>query len=296
MASVNRELPAFLCIGAQKAGTTTLADILKQHSSLCIPDIKETKFFLFEEDYSKGTAFYLNTYFKHRKSGQVLGEFDPDYLMEPQAVQRIAQTLGNEVKFIVVLRDPASRAFSHYLMSRKKGIEPLSFTEALEAEPSRFAEIRKRKVIAYLERGRYGSQLASYMAVFPREHFLFLLFETDIVQSMPATIKRIQDFLGVSYEELDTNLHSNEAGLARHTAVRDMVRKDNALKKVARVLMPSDAVRKRLRKYILQKNAGKVTIDKPDVSELRAINRQYFKDEIALTQQLTGLDLSVWNN
>jgi hypothetical protein len=36
----------FVCIGAQKAGTTTLAEILSQHSDICIPPIKETKFFI----------------------------------------------------------------------------------------------------------------------------------------------------------------------------------------------------------------------------------------------------------
>lgn len=293
---MNQDLPSFLCIGAQKAGTTTLADILKQHSGICIPEVKETKFFLFEEDYSKGTDFYLNTYYSHRQPGQLMGEFDPDYMMESRAAERIAATLGKDVKIIVVLRDPASRAYSHYLMSRKKGMEQLAFAAALEAEASRFDDLRKRKVIAYLERGKYGSQLAHYLDIFPRDQFLFLLFETDIVNAMPSTIERIQQFLGVGYQELDTDLHSNEAGEAKNTAVRDLVRKDSGMKKLARVLLPSDAARKRLRKYILQKNAGSVTIEKPDAEALRAINRQYFKDEIQLTQQLTGLDLSVWNN
>ena len=57
-----RSIQTFLCIGVQKAGTTTLADILATHPDICIPEVKETKFFYFAEDYSKGIDHYNHTF------------------------------------------------------------------------------------------------------------------------------------------------------------------------------------------------------------------------------------------
>ena len=52
-------VPNFLCVGAQKAGTTTLYEILKQHPDIFLPQqVKETKFFVYEEKFQKGLAFY----------------------------------------------------------------------------------------------------------------------------------------------------------------------------------------------------------------------------------------------
>ena len=38
-------LPNFLCVGAQKAGSTTLHDILIQHPEIYLPEIKENQIF-----------------------------------------------------------------------------------------------------------------------------------------------------------------------------------------------------------------------------------------------------------
>ena len=110
----------FICIGAQKAGTTTLSDILSQHPDICIPPIKETKYFLFDVDYARGKTFY-NSYFSNYTGQKAIGEFDPDYLLFPFTAERIVATLGRDVKILVVLRNPADRAYSHFLMTKKKG-------------------------------------------------------------------------------------------------------------------------------------------------------------------------------
>ena len=41
----NHRFPDFLCIGAQKAGTTWLYDNLKKHPDLGLPDVKELHYF-----------------------------------------------------------------------------------------------------------------------------------------------------------------------------------------------------------------------------------------------------------
>ncbi len=55
--------------------------------------------------------------------------------------RRMAAALP-EARLIVILRDPLSRAYSHYWLNRAKGIERLGFAEAIAAEPERLASTR----------------------------------------------------------------------------------------------------------------------------------------------------------
>jgi hypothetical protein len=61
-------LPNFLCVGAQKSGTTTLYEILKTHPDIFLPrKIKETKFFVYEENLQKGKEWYEKEFFSEVK-------------------------------------------------------------------------------------------------------------------------------------------------------------------------------------------------------------------------------------
>ncbi|MFN0275510.1 MAG: sulfotransferase family protein [Chitinophagales bacterium] len=284
----------FICIGAQKAGTTTLSDILSQHSDIYIPPIKETKFFLFDEDYAKGLTFYNETYFNTYKGQKAVGEFDPDYLLFPGTARRIADTLGTDLKIMVVLRNPADRAYSHYLMTKKKGLEPLSFLEAIEHETKRKGDKKQQKIYAYLERGYYGAQLQEFMSIFPKENFLILLFDEDIIRNRESTIESIQQFLGVHYEKLNYDLHSNEAGESKSETVTNLVRKPNFVKKFFKNVIPTAGFRKKIRKYLIRKNQKAVATAKLDVDVKKEIIQKYFIKDIQLTEQLTGKNLSGW--
>ncbi len=283
----------FVCIGAQKAGTTTLADILCRHSEICIPPIKETKFFLFPEDFNKGEDFY-NSYFSNYNGQKAVGEFDPDYLLFPETAQRIMDTLGKDIKILVVLRNPADRAYSHFLMTKKKGLETLSFEEAIIEEKNRKQDIKTKKIFAYIERGMYGSQLEKFLKIFPKQNFMFLVFEEDFLQNREITIKNVQEFLGVAFEPLDINVHSNEAGEAQNKAMRDLVRKPNFVKKTLKMILPSKEARKKIRKYFIRKNTQKVSDPKltPEIRD--KVLKQYFMEEIRITEQLINRNLEVW--
>jgi len=88
-ASKEKMLPNFLCVGAQKAGTTTLYEILKQHPDIFLPKkIKETKFFVFEEKYQKGKAWYESAFFSEWKNEHAVGEVDLEGGRRPFRPQR----------------------------------------------------------------------------------------------------------------------------------------------------------------------------------------------------------------
>lgn len=285
----------FICIGAQKAGTTTLADIISRHPDIYIPPIKETKYFLFDEDYQKGKTFY-DSYFKTLGNQKAIGEVDPDYLLFPITAQRIADTLGKNIRLIVILRNPADRAYSHYLMTKKKGLEPFEFEKALEEEKNRKHNIREQKIFAYLERGYYGKQISEFLKVFPKENFLFLTFEDDLIKNKVQTIENVQKFLNVEIIPLDLNVHSNEAGEAVNEKLRDLVRRPNFTKRILKAVLPSKEFRKSIRKFFIRKNLQKATAPKMDEATKKRIIETYFKSDIQFTESITGLNLEKWYN
>ena len=73
----------FIGIGAEKAGTTQVSEMLAAHPEICISEPKEVSFFNKTESYmqvginkhyEKDISWYKK-HFGHKKKGQILGEF-----------------------------------------------------------------------------------------------------------------------------------------------------------------------------------------------------------------------------
>src|SRR5690606_11946368 len=67
--------PDFICIGAQKSGTTWLYENLKLHPDIFMPDKKELHYF--NLNYHTSLAYY-NSYFE-KDSNRIKGEITPAY-------------------------------------------------------------------------------------------------------------------------------------------------------------------------------------------------------------------------
>lgn len=188
----SRVLPDFIIIGAQKAGTSSLYHYLVQHPHVMAARKKEIHFF--DRHWPEGESWYRASFptasqlkrEAERVGGTVLsGEASPSYLFHPLAPARAAQLVPT-AKLIVLLRDPVERAYSHWRMEHRRGVDTLSFPEALEAESER-TEAEYEKVAnsddyfsralrrySYAARGYYADQLKRWFEHFPREQFLIL--------------------------------------------------------------------------------------------------------------------------
>jgi hypothetical protein len=104
--------------GAQKSGTTTLYNILKEHKEIGVfKNSKEPEFFaLNQKTINKNLPWYKRQFPKDTKFGIDASTF---YLSNKDAPGMIAQSFKN-AKIIILLRDPIKRAYSGYLQMYKR--------------------------------------------------------------------------------------------------------------------------------------------------------------------------------
>jgi O-antigen/teichoic acid export membrane protein len=170
-----RMRPAFVIVGAQRSGTTTLFRLLESHPNLVRPTLSKGTGY-FDDLYCMGPRWY-RAHFPLRPVARVLArgevatfECSGYYLFHPLAAERIARDLPG-VKIVVMLRDPVARAHSAYRHELARGFENLGFDDAVALESMRVAGEAERLLEdpdyrsfehrhhAYLGRGEYGDQV-----------------------------------------------------------------------------------------------------------------------------------------
>lgn len=244
-AARQRALPAFLIIGTQKGGTTSLYRWLGQHPQVVEASRKEVHYF--DINYSKGEGWYRSHFplLRELRADQITGEGSPYYMCHPHAPARIAALLP-EVRLIALLRNPVERAISHYFHSQRNGREPLSIEQAMEQEPSRigaeFERMRRdgryisraHRWFSYQSRGRYAEQLQAVLAHFPREQLLILKSE-DLFEHPERSLDQACEHIGLRSgfrpENMEAQLvggYDQRAGDAVRTSLQQYFAPHNA--------------------------------------------------------------------
>jgi hypothetical protein len=178
-----RMLPTFLGIGAPKSGSTWLYHLLAAHPDVVVSRYRKEVHY-FDRHFEKGPGWY--TQFFVAASGAhpaAVGEFTTHYLYDPAVPERIRSTPSVQ-RFLLIVRNPVDRAFSHYRFRRRQDRLTISFDEFLDAEP------------AALALGRYGENVSRWLEVFDREQFLILVYE-DAVRDEESTRRRLAEHLEI---------------------------------------------------------------------------------------------------
>jgi len=194
----------FVIGGVQKGGTTMLASILSTHPGIVIPEMKEPHWFDNDERFAHGRPppGRYHALYGDPSAPRLWGDPTPTYWWWPTAPARI-RDYHPGIRWILLLRDPASRAYSHWNMERKRGREKLGFREALAAEDARMrtATMHESRAYSYLSRGYYARQLARLWSLFPREQTLLL--RSEWFHDDPSrSVERVFRFLGVAPMDL----------------------------------------------------------------------------------------------
>jgi hypothetical protein len=185
-------LPNFLIIGSQKAGTTSLYNILKKHPQVFMPEKKEVNFFFLEGEFRRGIEHYRD-FFSDIPSGKTAyGEASPGYICHPQAPARIKEYLPG-AKLILTVRNPIERAYSQYWDNRMTLSEPHEFAQTLDIALDAAYEPGKP---GYFSRGAYMQYIYRYLELFPPDQLLVLLFD-DLRDDPSKFYRTCFEFLGV---------------------------------------------------------------------------------------------------
>lgn len=241
--AMQRALPDFVIVGAQKGGTSSLYAYLCQHPQILPAERKEVHFV--DLNWPRGERWYRSHFpsfrdlARHEGGGReraLTGEASPYYLYHPHAARRLAAVVP-QARIIILLRDPVARAYSHYRHNVRMGEETLSFPEALEREERILPEETVKLVAdptyrsvahqlySYRARGRYAEQIARFLEHFPQEQLLILRSE-DLFADPQRVYTQTLGFLDLPSWRLDSTRAYN---IGRYD--RDLVPEEARLRK-----------------------------------------------------------------
>ena len=113
----------------------------KKYEDIFVPKFKKNSLFNIDENYFKGIDWYKKTYFTDINNESVIVDFTPTYLYYKLCAERIFDSLGPNVKFVIILRNPVDRAYSHYNHSKRDGHEVSTFEDAIKLENERIEKL-----------------------------------------------------------------------------------------------------------------------------------------------------------
>lgn len=190
--------PRFLILGQAKAGTSSLFKYLCAHPRVVAPLVKEPHFWSLHHHH--GWDWY-RAFFPPLPpdAGLITGEASPSYLSHAEAPRRIAGQLP-EARLIVLLRDPVERAYSHFRMNERVGLERESLEDVFEREldlaptcPLEPGEIPG----GYLAESAALPHLKRLLAHVPPQRLL-VLHNRDLAGDLPGVMARVCRHLGIA--------------------------------------------------------------------------------------------------
>lgn len=287
--------PNLFVVGAAKAGTTSLHDILAKHPDIHMSTMKEPHFMLHNYFTNKifngpGDNEIINNYINDEneykelfiKIGKINGETSPGYFSLPDYSIKNINYYCESPKIIICLRNPIDRTYSAYMHKRRSGLEKKEFNDILRNE------LEQKRINNdwawgwyYLADSLFYEKVLKFKAAFDSVKIIF--FE-DLISDTDNTLNNIYDFLGVQkLSKTEKILQTNKTGIIRK----------KALYKLVHLIYPllSFAINKNMKS-----KAKNFFIHKPKMDEeSKAILQDYFRNDITKLSHYLDKDLfSKW--
>lgn len=287
-----------VCVGAGKAGTSTLYEYMARHPAVSVTKFKETQFFFEDSLWEKGGEWYTQKCFRHKAGEKVLFEADPRYMLHEKCIDRIHQAFP-AAKIVVMLRNPIDLAFSLYVYRATYARHKESFEELCETEDLRISSGKESDLGEYgfLARGRYSGQIAHILKRFPRSQVHFIVFER-FIKSQETELRKLFNWIGIDPPTSLDVVWENESGVPRLRWLA-MLMYHPSYERIRRLMrwgVPHSVMRSRIAGFVGKINTMRyLNRSRPKLdSEVRMKLMADFKEEIRQTEMLTTLDLSVW--
>lgn len=303
-------LPNFLIIGAQKSGTTALYHHLKQHPQVYMPPEKEPHFFALEDEsidfqgprdqeiLNHIAVTDLQAYrglFGGVTDEKAVGEASAVYLYSPKACWRIKHYIP-EARLIVILRNPADRAYSSFLHMIRDGREPLDdFEEALGEEEARIQD-NWGPIWHYKRAGFYYGQVKRYLETFGREQIKVYLYE-DLKNDPGGMLEDVFRFLEVDDTFVpDVSGNYNVAGVPKSKPLHGLhgfLIKPHPLKSALKPFVPKN-LRRRAVASLVNGIRNRNLIKPLFLPETRGRLLAEYEEDVLKLGSLIERDLSGW--
>ena len=299
----NDFVPDFFIIGAPKAGTTSLASYLSEHSEICFSKIKEP--FYFSSDY-EGLIELNNIKNKYQydalflDKNKICGEGSTNYLASKVAVKSILE-VNPDAKFIVMLRNPIDAAYAFHgelLHSLDEDCEDFSLAWDLQQERAKGYSIPKNctaeQFLQYGEHFKYGEQIELLFSMVEKSNVLIIDF-LDFVNNTRSIYKEVLDFLDINDDGRTEFTQQYASGKQRYSFVANLVLRPPSFAKPIIVLLrdkyrKQDGVIKRKIQKLMRKEEKRASMDE----SLRKSMSKFYHDDMLKLESLTGLDVSRW--
>jgi hypothetical protein len=202
-----RLLPHFCCIGAMKAGTTSMYHYLKQHPDIfCCNHMKEPGFFLSEKELYFKVKREIGKDFSSREEAvaylhedyggqKIIGDISAYYAKAPAMANEtpaIMHFVNKDLKLIYILRNPVARIQSHYLHTlqwHKFQSKNLHIDDYVE---------QNYQLCVYTS--LYYFQLQRFREYF-NDHQIMILTVEELQRSPHQTMAKALNFLGLQEDK-----------------------------------------------------------------------------------------------
>src|SRR5262249_22122063 len=188
MPHASAKWPNFFIVGAVRAGTTSLYEYLRRIDGVYLSPVKEPRFFsrineppAYAPPRIRSETEYLRLFDK-APGDSAIGEASPQYLCDAEAPAAI-HAAAPHARIVMVLRDPVERAFSHYLLHQRMGVQSLPPERGLKND-------------IYLRNGLYSAAVDRYLGLFGPRGVKILIFD-DFARDPSRAVQEVLDFLGV---------------------------------------------------------------------------------------------------
>jgi len=300
---MKNNLPNFLIVGAAKSGTSSLHNYLNQHHQVFMPSynslgmkVKEPRFLikdLVQKRLHNGVWTWeeYKSLFKDVKNEKAIGESTVLYLYYYNlAIKNITEKLGEDMKIIIMLRNPTDRAYSAFHHVSRGFKEKNSFEKSLEIEDSRIErDPNLTPMVMYKSMGMYYEMVKAYLESFKNVH---IIFYEDFRDDTETVMKRAFDFLDLDEDyNIDFITRYNVGGKEwKNKNMKYIFMKTTQIKSIFKRILPK-SIRKRIRKKLVELSMNQVA---PMNKGTRKMLNDFFKQDIEKLSKLLNKDLTHW--
>lgn len=265
--------PNLFIIGFPKCGTTTLSDLFRDIEEVFVPYNKEPHIFNKNnvlakkrlEQYKRQALLHKGKYFL---------DATPNYIKDISAYFDAMKKLGikkNESKYIVCLRDPVDRYFSHYLHNYYRGTESRTIGQVIDEEIFLHGDQRASKT-EYLDYSIYKEKIVVLKKEIKGNSVLF--FTISDFSDPAFVLKKLSEFLLIDVPAKMDFKKSNSSYSPKSLIVNRILFSQSGIYPILRKFVPSN-ISQKIKAVLVNINRDdsqfKVSIDQGNRSKLKRV-------------------------